>query len=77
VIAALGFLIGAVVLYVGKEIKNTPAIIFVVASVLAAIILLTGVAAVGLGAIATVLTVALAIALAVAGFYFRQAENRR
>lgn len=64
-------------MYVGKEITYTAAIIFVVAAVLAAIILLTGVAAVGLGALATVLTVALAIALAFAGLYFRRAENRR
>jgi len=65
------------VLYVGKEITNTAAIIFVVAAILAAVILLGVAASLGLGAITTVLTVALGIALVVAGVYFRRAENRR
>lgn len=77
VLAALGFLVGAIVLYVGKEVSNISAIIFVVAAVLAAIILLTMAAATSLGVFATVLLVALGIALIVAGLYFRRAENRR
>ena len=77
VLAALGFLIGAIVLYIGKEVSNTAAIVFVVAAVLAAIILLGIAGSLGLGAFATILTVALGIALVVAGFYFRRAENRR
>ncbi len=77
VIAALGFLVGAIVVYVGKEIGNTSAIIFLIAAILAAIILLTAAGALGLGVIATVLTVALAIALIIAGVYFRRKGSRR
>lgn len=77
VMAALGFVVGAIVLYVGKEITNTAALVFVIAAVLGAIILLTSVAAIGLGVLATIVTVAFAIALIVAGLYFRRADNRR
>ena len=61
----------------GTVASDTAAIIFVVAAILAAVILLGVAAALGLGAIATILTVALGIALVVAGVYFRRAENRR
>ena len=77
VMAALGFVVGAIVLYVGKEITNTAALVFVIAGVLAAIILLAGVAAIVLGAVATILAVAFAAALVVAGVYFRRADNGR
>lgn len=75
--AALGFLIGGIVLYVGKEITNIAAIFFIIAAVLAAIILLGLAASLGLGAFGTILTVAFGAALVVAGVYFRRTERKR
>lgn len=76
-LAALGFLVGAIVLYVGKQITNTAALLFVIASILGAIILLGLAATLGLGAFGTILTFAFGAALAVAGVYIRRAGNRR
>lgn len=76
-LAGLGFLIGAAVLYVGKEITNRSGIAFVVAGALAAVTLLGLLAIVGLGAVTAVFVVAFGIALIVSGVLFRRAENRR
>jgi len=77
VLAALGTLIGAIVLYVGKEIKNTPAIAFVVTAVLAALVLLGTLGVLALGEFGTILIALLGIALVVTGVLFRQTERSR
>ncbi len=77
VLAMLGFLIGAIVMYVGKEIANVPAMFFIAAAVLAVLYLLPLMGAGAFGAVASVVTVLLGIALIVTGVYFgREGRNR-
>lgn len=75
-LAALGFLVGAIVIYVGKELGNIAALIFIAASILAVLYLLPllGLGGAGLAAVVTVL---LGIALIVAGLYFTRADRNR
>ena len=77
VLAALGTLIGAIVLYVGKEIKNNAAIVFVIAAILAALVLLGLLGVFALGAFGSIVIVLLGIALIVTGVFFRRSKNRR
>lgn len=69
-------LLSSVVLYVGKEVRNLPAIIFIVATALGLIYLLPrlGVALAGLSLIVAIL---FAAALIVAGVLFWQKERGR
>ena len=75
VLAAVGTLIGAIVLYVGKEITNTAAIAFVVAALLALLVLLGVLGVFALGTIGTVLAILFAAALIIAGVLFRRPER--
>lgn len=77
VAAALGTLIGAIALYVGKEVTNQSAIAFIVTGVVAAIILLAAVAAAALGDFGTVLAVLFAILLVVTGVLFARTQGSR
>ena len=75
IVAALGGLIGAIVLYVGKEITNTSAIIFIIATILGALLLLAPFAALGL--LTTVIIVLFGVALIATGYYFTRKERGR
>lgn len=75
--AALGGLVGAIALYIGKEITNQSALAFIVTTVVAAIILLAGVAATGLGVFGTVLALIFAIGLIVTGLLFARSQGSR
>lgn len=76
-VAAIGGLVAAIVLYVGKEIKNLPALLFIVTTVIALVYLLPlmGVSFGG-DTFATVVAVLLGIGLVVTGVLFRQKERR-
>jgi hypothetical protein len=73
VVAALGGVVGAVVLLVGREVANTPALVFVAAMVLGAVYLLVPVPSAEL---VTLRTVLFGVALVVAGVLFRLKERR-
>jgi len=77
VAAALGTLVGSIALYVGKEVTNQSALAFIVTAVVAAIILLAGVAGAALGAFGTVLAVLFAILLVVTGVLFARTQGSR
>lgn len=75
--AALGGVVAAIVLYVGKEITNLSAIVFIVTTIVAAIILIAGVAGVALGAFDTVLGLVFALGLLATGILFARTHGRR
>jgi hypothetical protein len=77
VAAALGTLVGAIALYVGKEVTNTSAIVFIVTGLVAAIILFAQVGAAALGDFGTVLAVLFAILLVVTGVLFARTQGSR
>lgn len=77
VLAALGTLVGAIVLYTGREIVNTSALVFVVTAIVAALYLLARVGLFSLGQFGAVVTIVLAAGLILTGVLFRQAERRR
>lgn len=68
--AALGGVVAAIALYVGKEITNTSAIAFIVTTIVAAIILLAGVAGAALGVFGTILWIVFGIGLVITGVLF-------
>lgn len=78
IVAGLGTLIAAIVLYVGKEITNMAAVAFIVSGVLALILLLLSPLAVfALDAnLALVLAILFGVALIVTGVLFRRPERR-
>jgi hypothetical protein len=76
-VAGVAGLIAAIVLYVGKEVRNLPAIIFIVATALGLLYLLPAIGVGGLGALGTVIAVLFAAALIVSGVLFYQKERRR
>lgn len=76
-VAGIGGLIGAVVLYVGKEVTNTPALVFLVAMILGLLYLLVAFAIIKIDGIATVLGVLFGATLVVAGVLFRRTERSR
>jgi hypothetical protein len=75
--AALGTLVGAIALYIGKEVTNQSAIAFVVTAIIAAIILLAGVAGAALGQFGTVLGLLFAIGLLITGILFARTQGSR
>lgn len=78
VVAGVGGLIGAIVLYVGKEITNMAALAFIVAMALGLIYLLGTILAVfSLGSLAVLVAVLFGAALIVTGFLFRRTGRRR
>jgi hypothetical protein len=77
VLAALGTLIGAIVVYVGKEVANTPALAFVVTAIVGVIYLLPSLGITALASISLLIAIVFAAALIITGFFFRQRERRR
>ena len=77
VVAAVGGVVGAIVLYTGKEVRNRPAIVFIVAMALAALFLLSLVGVLSLGQLGLIVAVLFGAALIVAGVLFRQSERSR
>jgi len=77
ILAAAGGIVGAILLYTGREIANRSAIVFIVANVLGALYLLGGLGLLSLGTLGAILTVLFGAALILSGVLFRQAERRR
>lgn len=75
--AALGGLVAAIALYVGREITNLSAIAFVVTAVLVAIILLTLVGGVALGSFLVVLQLLVALGFLITGILFARVQGSR
>jgi hypothetical protein len=75
--AAAGGVVGAIVLYTGKEITDRSAIAFIVTTIVAAIILLAGVAGVGLGVFGQILALVFAAGLIVTGVLFYRVQRSR
>ncbi len=77
VMAGVGGLIAAIVLYVGKEITNMAALAFIIAMALGLLVLLGG--AIGLFSLANlavIVAILFGVALIVAGVLFRRPERR-
>ncbi|MGE3192711.1 MAG: hypothetical protein AB7K08_04500 [Microbacteriaceae bacterium] len=76
-VAGIGTVVAAIVLYVGKEIRNTPALFFIITAVLGLLVLLPsfGVAALA-GTLYTIIAVAFAVGLIVTGYLFTRKEGR-
>ena len=77
VIAALAGLVGAIVLYVGKEITNRAGLAFVVATVIGAFYLLNAIGTFGAMGLYVVVVLLFGAALVVAGVFFRRTGARR
>ncbi|MEP6481912.1 MAG: hypothetical protein ABJA94_07890 [Rhodoglobus sp.] len=77
IIAAAGGLVGAIVLYTGKEITNRPAGVFIASMILAAIFLLKTIGILPLGSLETLLIILLGAALIIAGVLFGRTEGSR
>lgn len=75
-VAGVAGLIAAVVLYVGKEVRNLPAIIFIITTALGLLYLLPAIG-VNLAGLATIIAVLFAAGLIVSGVLFFQKERRR
>lgn len=75
--AAAGGVVGAIVLYTGKEITNRSAVAFIVTTIVAAIILLAGIAALGLGVFGTLLWIVLGVGLVLTGVLFYRVQGSR
>ena len=73
-VAGVGGLIAAIVLYVGKEVRNLPAIIFIITTVLGLLFLLPAIG-VALGGLNTLIAVLFAAGLIVTGVLFYQKER--
>lgn len=77
IIAAIGGIVGAIVLYTGKEIRNRPAIAFIIAMVLGALYLLGVAGILSLGQLSPFVLILFGAALVVTGVLFRRTEGRR
>ncbi|MDO7881893.1 hypothetical protein [Antiquaquibacter soli] len=77
VLAALGTLVGAIVLYTGREIVNRSAIAFVVTAIIAALFLLSRAGLFSLGQFGEIVTIALGAGFLITGVLFRQTERKR
>jgi hypothetical protein len=77
IVAGVGTVVAAIVLYVGKEIRNLPAILLIITAVLGLLVLLPsfGVAALA-GTLYTIIQVAFAVGLIVTGYLFTRKEGR-
>jgi hypothetical protein len=75
--AAVGGVVGAIVLYTGKEITNRSAIAFIVTTIVAAIILLAGVAGVALGTLGSILWIVFGLGLVITGVLFYRVQGSR
>jgi hypothetical protein len=75
-VAGVAGLIAAIVLYVGKEVRNLPAIIFIITTALGLVYLLPRVG-VSIAGLATIVAVLFAAGLIVSGVLFVQKERGR
>lgn len=76
-VAGICGLIAAIVLYLGKEIRNVAALVFIIASILLLLYFLGLVGPLDLGTFALVIGFAVAAAFIVTGVLFWQRERRR
>ncbi|WP_395640296.1 hypothetical protein [Pseudolysinimonas sp.] len=77
VAAAIGGLVGAIVLYTGKEITDRSAVAFIVTMAIYAAIVLFGLAAVPLGILGNLLSIAFAVGLILTGLLFSRVQGSR
>jgi hypothetical protein len=75
-VAGVAGLIGAIVLYTGKEVRNLPALIFIITTALGLLFLLPRIG-VSLGTLSTVVAVLFAAGLIITGVMFYQKERGR
>jgi len=75
-VAGVAGLIAAIVLYVGKEVRNLPAIIFIITTALGLVYLLPRIG-VSIASLATIIAVLFAAGLIVTGVLFAQKERGR
>lgn len=76
-LAGIAGLIAAIVLYVGKEIRNTPALLFIATTALGLLYLLGVIGTIAFGTFGTVIAVLFAAGLIVTGVLFRMKESGR
>ncbi|CAN5557896.1 hypothetical protein BH09ACT4_BH09ACT4_07870 [soil metagenome] len=77
IVAGVAGLIAAIVLYVGKEIRNTPAIAFIVTAALGLLYLLGYIGTLAFGTLGVLIAVAFAVGLIITGVLFRRKESGR
>lgn len=75
--AAVGTLVAAIVLYVGKEITNISAIAFIATAVILAIIVLAPLVNLSLGTFGTVLELLFALGVLITGVLFARVQGER
>ena len=75
-VAGVAGLIAAIVLYVGKEVRNLPAVIFIITTALGLVYLLPRIG-VSIASLATIVAVLFAAGLIVTGVLFAQKERGR
>lgn len=75
--AAAGGVVGAIVLYTGKEITNRSAVAFIVTTIVAAVILLAGIAGLALGVLGTLLWIVFGVGLVLTGVLFYRVQGSR
>jgi len=75
-VAGVAGLIAAIVLYVGKEVRNLPAVIFIITTALGLVYLLPRIG-VSIAGLATIIAVLFAAGLIVTGVLFAQKERGR
>jgi len=75
-VAGVAGLIAAIVLYVGKEVRNLPAVIFIITTALGLLYLLPRIG-VSIASLATIIAVLFAAGLIVTGVLFAQKERGR
>lgn len=76
VVAGVGGLLGAVVILVGREVANTSALVFVIATALGLLALLATFGVLALGSLATAVLALFGVALIATGLLFRMKERR-
>jgi hypothetical protein len=77
-VAGIALLIAAIVLYVGKEVRNLPALLFIITAALGLLYLLGVIGTLALGAtLALVIALAFGAGLIITGVLFAQKERGR
>lgn len=74
---AIGGVVGAVVLYTGKEITDRSAVAFIVTNAIYAVIVLAALAQFALGTLGTVLLILFAVGLILTGVLFHRVQRGR
>lgn len=76
-LAAIGTLVGAIVLYAGREIIQISGLVFVITAALGFLLLLPGLGITALSGLALFWAVAFGIGLVLTGLYFGRTERKR